>query len=155
MFASYHVRPARPSERDQIRTLQPETDDTGLIQALLAEPSPDLESLIMAGRYFVATTGNRIVAGAGWAPQDALGDVAVMRAVWTHPEHEATGIGRRLVEITEDAAVTAGYGVILAPVPSGSAGMFETLGYLAAGGVEVEISAGRRLHRRKMWKHAA
>ena len=55
----------------------------------------------------------------------------------------------------EDAAVTAGHGVILAPVAATSAMLFESMGYLASGAVEVELSPGQRLQRRKMWKQAA
>lgn len=155
MSTSYHVHRARLSDRDQILARLPDSDDAGVIEALLDEPSPDLVELILAGRYYLASSGGRIVAGAGWASQDSLGDVAVIRAVWVHPDHEATGIGRRLVELAEDAAVTAGHDVILAPVAIHSALMFESLGYAASGGVEVEMAAGHWLHRRKMWKHAA
>lgn len=155
MFSSYHVRRAHPSDRRQIQALRPDLDDAGMVEALFDEPSPDLEELILSGRFFVASSGGRIVAVAGWAPQDSLGDVAVIRAVWVDPDHAASGIGRRIVEIAEDAAVTAGYGVILAPVALAAAIMFESLGYAGAGGVEVELSAGHSLHRRKMWKHAA
>jgi GNAT superfamily N-acetyltransferase len=163
MFASYHVHRAHPSDRVQILQLQADSvldgghgvDDAGVIEALLDEPAPDLDGLIRAGRYFVAAAGGRIVAGAGWAPQESLGDVALMRGVCVHPDHRASGVGRRLVEIAEDAAVTAGHGVILAPVAATSAMLFESMGYLASGAVEVELSPGRRLQRRKMWKQAA
>ena len=172
MSAFYHVRRARPSDRARLLSLQPETladgslagiDDAGVIEALLQEPAPGLDALIAAGRYFVAETpgdlggeqGGEIVAGAGWASHDALGDVAMIRAVCVHAAHRQTSIVRRLVEIAEDAAVTEGHGVILAPVAATAAGVFEALGYLAAGAIEVELDAGRRLHRRKMWKHAA
>lgn len=164
MFAFYHVRRAHPSDRTQILQLQAEAalegrhaaiDDTGIVEALLAEPAPQLDRLIHEGRYFVAMAGHMIVAGAGWAALDSLGDIAVMRGVWVRPDHRDSGIDRRLVEIAEDAAVTAGYGVILAPVAAAAADMFESLGYEAAGAVQVELSAGHRLERHKMWKHAA
>lgn len=167
MTAFYHVRPARPSDRTRILALQPETladgslagiDDAGVIEALLEEPAPGLDALIAAGRYFVAETtgeqGGEIVAGAGWASYHAPGDVAMIRGVCAHPGHRQTSIARRLVEIAEDAAVTEGHAVILAPVAAAAAGVFEALGYLASGAIEVEIAAGR-VHRRKMWKHAA
>lgn len=168
MTAFYHVRRARPSDRARILSLHPETladgslagiDDAGVIEALLQEPAPDLGALIAAGRYFVAEStgeqGGEIVAGAGWASHDALGDVAMIRAVCVHAAHRGTSIARRLVEIAEDAAVTEGHGVILAPVAATAAAVFEALGYLHTGHIEVELAAGRRLHRRKMWKHAA
>src|SRR3546814_15951325 len=81
-----------------------------------ALPISDLDGLIRAGRYFVALAAGKVIAGAGWASQEAMGDVALMRGVCVHPDHRLNGIGRRLVEIAEDAAVTAGHGVILAPV---------------------------------------
>ncbi len=164
MFAFYHVRRAHPSDRTQILKLHAEAaaqgrhaaiDDASVVEALLAEPAPQLDRLIRDGRYFVAVAGPAIVAGAGWAAQDSLGNVAVMRAVWVRPDHRHSGIDRRLVEIAEDAAVTAGYDVLLAPVAATAADLFESRGYEAAGAVQVELSAGHRLERHKMWKHAA
>ncbi len=163
MFTSYHVRRACPSDRAQIFQLQAESaldggpgvDDAGVIAALLDEPVPDLDGLIRTGRYFVALAAGKVVAGAGGAPQEAKGDVALMRGVCVHPDHRRSGIGRRLVEIVEDVAVTAGHGVILAPVAAMSTQLFESMGYLASGAVEVELSQGQRLRRQKMWKHAA
>jgi N-acetylglutamate synthase-like GNAT family acetyltransferase len=161
MFASYHVRRAHPSDRTQILRLHAEAtqegrhaaiDDASVIEALLAEPAPQLDRLIGEGHYFIAMVGHRIIAGAGWAPQ---GDVATMRGVWVNPQHRHSGVDRKLVEIAEDAAVTAGYDVILAPVDAAAADMFESLGYAAAGAVQVELSAGHRLERHKMWKQAA
>lgn len=163
MFTSYHIRRAHPSDRAQIFQLQAESaldsshgvDDAGMIAALLDEPATDLDGLIRAGRYFVALAAGKVIAGAGWASQEAMGDVALMRGVCVHPDHRLNGIGRRLVEIAEDAAVTAGHGVILAPVAAISAQLFESMGYLASGAVEVELTPGQRLRRHKMWKHAA
>lgn len=168
MTASYHVRRARPSDRAAILSLQPRSlaedgrfgvDDAGVVEALLEEAAPDLEELIAAGRYFVAETpgeqGGRVVAGVGWASHEALGDVAMIRAVSVHPGHRRSDIARRLVEIAEDEAVTQGHGIILAPVPVAAAGLFEAMGYNAAGHVDIVVAAGHRLQRRKMWKHAA
>lgn len=168
MTTMYHVRRARPSDRARVLSLQPEIladgslaaiDDAGVLEALLEEPAPALDSLIATGRYYVAESagdqGPEIVAGAGWAPQYSLGDVAIIRGVCAHPAHRRSGIARRLVEIAEDAAVTAGHSIILAPASPSAAGLFEGLGYMAAGHVEVELAAGHRLQRRKLWKHAA
>ncbi len=157
----YHVRRARPSDRARILALESQAltdadiDDAALIEAMLEEPVLDLDRLIAAGHYFVAEADGEIVAGAGWAPQDTLGDVAFIRSVYVHSVHGESGISSRLVEIAEDAAVTAGYGVILAPVAASVAGTFAALGYRETGGITVRLAAGGQLHRRKMWKHAA
>lgn len=166
MFETIHVRRARPSDRARILSLQADTvvgdtapgdaaDEIRVIEALLEEVVPDLDGLIAAGRYFVAEADGQVVGGAGWASQDTLGHVAFIRGLGVDPAHRAGGVARRLVEIAEDAAVTAGYDVILAPVPAATADLFATLGYRASGAVEIELAAGRRLQRRKMWKHAA
>lgn len=164
MFATYRIRRAQPEDRARILSLRPEalaegvmagTDEHRLIEALIEEPAPDLDELIASGRYFVAEADGQVIAGAGWAPQDSLGDVAFIRSVVVRPGHCEATLGRRLVEIAEDAAATAGYGLFLAPVPPAVAGLFEQLGYRASGAVEVELAAGHRLRCRKMWKHAA
>ena len=164
MFATYHLRAARPEDRAQILSLGPEalaegaiagTEDSRVIEALMREPAPDLDGLIATGRYFVAESDGKVVAGAGWAPQDSLGDVAFIRAVVVHPGHCEATLGRRLVEIAEDAAATSGYSLFLAPVPPAVARLFEQLGSRASGAFDVEVSAGQRVSCRKMWKHAA
>lgn len=168
MTTSYHVRRARPSDRARILSLQPQPsaesgamgiDDTGVVEALLEEPAPDLGELIAAGRYFVAETmgeqGGQIVAGVGWTSHWALGDVAMIRAIYVHPAHRDSGIARRLVEIAEDSAVTRGHNMILAPVPVAAVGLFEAMGYDGAGHIDVVLAAGHHLQRRKMWKHTA
>lgn len=164
MFATYHVRRAEVEDRARLLSLRPEAlaegimaglDDRGVIEALIEEPAPDLDQLIASGRYFVAEVNGKVVAGAGWAPQDSLGDVAFIRGVVVHPGHCEATLGRRLVEIAEDAAATSGYSLFLAPVPPAVACLFEQLGYRASGAVEIEMAAGHRLRCRKMWKHAA
>lgn len=164
MFATYHLRRAQPEDRARILSLRPEalaegvmagTEDHRVIEALIQEPAPDLDGLIAAGRYFVAEANGQVIAGAGWAPQDSLGDVAFIRAVVVHPGHCEATLGRQLIEIAEDAAATAGYGLFLAPVPPAVSCLFEQLGYSASGAVEIELAAGHRLSCRKMWKHAA
>lgn len=157
----YHVRRAGPSDRARILALESQAlsdadiDDAALIEAMLEEPVLDLDRLVAAGHYFVAEANGEIVAGAGWAPQDSLGRVAFIRSVYVHSVHGDSGISSRLVEIAEDAAVTAGYDVILAPVAASVVGTFAALGYRETGAVKVSLAAGGELHRRKMYKHAA
>src|SRR5690606_36788642 len=137
MFATYHVRAARPDDRTRLVALHPEAlaggtmtgvEDDRVIEALIQEPVPDLDALIASGRYFVAESGGKVVAGAGWAPHGSLSDVAFIRGVVVHPGHCETTLGRRLVEIAEDAAATWGYSLFLAPVAPAVACLFEQLG---------------------------
>ena len=180
MFASYHLRAARPEDCAQIQSLHQDalsegviggTEDRRVIEALLEESTPGIDGLIAAGRYFVLERDGMVVAGAGWAPQgspqsspqgspqsspqNSLGDTAFIRAVVVHPDHRDTVLVRTLVEVAEDAAATAGYSLFLAPVTPAIARLFEQLGYHGAGAIDVEVAAGCRLSCRKMWKYAA
>lgn len=168
MFASYHLRAARPADCAQIQSLHQDAlsegviggaEDRRVIEALLQESTPGIDGLIAAGRYFVLERDGMVVAGAGWAPQGSiqgsLGDAAFIRAVVVHPDHRDTDLVRTLVEVAEDAAATAGYSLFLAPVTPAIGRLFEQLGYHGTGAIDVEVAAGFRLSCRKMWKYAA
>jgi GNAT superfamily N-acetyltransferase len=82
--------------------------------------------LIHDGTYFVAETGSIPVACGGWSRRKTLygGDQsktgpdplrdpqtepAMVRAFFVHPDHARHGIGRRLLQLCEDAACQAGF----------------------------------------------
>lgn len=82
--------------------------------------------LIEDGTYFVAVAEGRIVGCGGWSKRKSLygGDrgkkekdplrdpatePAMIRAFFVHPEFARRGIGRRLMELAESAALAAGF----------------------------------------------
>ena len=82
--------------------------------------------LIKDGTYFVAFTRDRIVGCGGWSKrktlyggdrlkkaEDSLRDPsiepAMIRAFFVHPAYARRGIGRKLMELSEDAARSAGF----------------------------------------------
>ena len=82
--------------------------------------------LIHDGTYFVAEAGGIPVACGGWSHRKTLygGDQgktgpdplrdpktepAMVRAFFVHPDHARQGIGRRLLQLCEDAAYQAGF----------------------------------------------
>ncbi|WP_119459922.1 GNAT family N-acetyltransferase [Rhodospirillaceae bacterium SYSU D60014] len=115
-------------------------------------PAVGFDEILAGGRYFVAESDGRPVAGAGWSPCTGLPDAAMIRAVFVHPDHGACGLGRRLVHSAEDAAVTAGFSDILVSAALTSIGFYEKLGYEAAKTVSIEVEKGVWIGCRKMWK---
>jgi putative acetyltransferase len=116
-------------------------------------PVSGLEDLLAKGRYFVAVDGSRPVGGAGWAPVED-GETAQIRGVFVHPDHAARGLGSRLVDAAEDAAVTAGYTKIVVPAALSAVGFYEQLGY-AKKELDWFPLGGLRLDYAKMEKLAA
>jgi len=85
--------------------------------------------LIRDGTYFVATEGTRVVGCGGWSRRrtsygsdrvrttedplrDPLVEPAMVRAFFVHPDFARRGIGRRLMELSERAALDAGFTAI-------------------------------------------
>ena len=84
--------------------------------------------LIADGTYFIVEEDGAIAGCGGWsyratlyggdhsrdlrdpAPLDPAVDAARIRAMYTHPDFARRGVGRRVMQICEDAARTAGFG---------------------------------------------
>ena len=116
-------------------------------------PAAGVDELLTGGRYFVAERDGRLIAGAGWSPCAGMPDLAVIRAVFVHPDHGTCGLGRRLVHTAEDAATTAGSTGIMVSAALTAIGFYEKLGYEAAELVSIEVEKGVWILCRKMWKH--
>lgn len=82
--------------------------------------------LIRDGTYFVAEVDGRVVGGGGWSQRktsyggdhkrsgedllrDPKSEPAIVRAFFVHPEYARRGIGRRLLELSEAAALAGGF----------------------------------------------
>jgi putative acetyltransferase len=161
MGATVRLRRANASDRDEILAFQRAAIagiPAGAYAADVAEawshmPVAGLEDLLAKGRYFVAVEGLRPVGGAGWSPLED-GETAQIRGVFVHPDHAARGLGSRLVDVAEDAAVTAGYTKIVVPAALSAVGFYEQLGY-AKKGLDWLPLGGLRLDYAKMEKLAA
>ncbi len=105
--------------------------------------------LIRDGTYFVALDGERVVGCGGWSKRKTLygGDraktgidplrdpatePAMIRAFFIHPDYARRGIGRKIMELSETAALAAGFRQIdivatLAGAPLYAAFAYETV----------------------------
>ncbi len=105
--------------------------------------------LIHDGTYFVSLDGERVIGCGGWSKRKALygGDraktaidplrdpatePAMIRAFFIHPDYARRGIGRRIMELSEAAALAAGFWQIeivatLAGTPLYAAFAYETV----------------------------
>lgn len=82
--------------------------------------------LIADGTYFVGESDGVVIGCGGWSRRktaygsdrakrepdclrDPLTEPAMIRAFFVHPEHARRGIGRRIMELAEAAAIAAGF----------------------------------------------
>ncbi|MFN0114625.1 MAG: GNAT family N-acetyltransferase [Paracoccaceae bacterium] len=126
-------RPARAEDLDAIaalmavsigRLLRPFLNDEQ-IEASRAVMGLDRQ-LVADGTYFAALAGDDLAGCGGWSRRatlyggDAMAgrdaallrpglDAARVRAMYTHPDHVRRGIGRRILELCEDAARREGF----------------------------------------------
>ncbi|MBX6323126.1 MAG: GNAT family N-acetyltransferase [Rhodospirillaceae bacterium] len=160
MTFEYRIRRAVPSDRDAIVSFQRaaiahlpvDVYPLPLLQAWWRNPDRALESMLAAGRYFVGAYRGRLVGGAGWEPSDGWQPTAVVRAVFIDPAHHARGLGSRMVRRVEEAAVDAGYEMILVPAPLAVAAFYERLGYVGDDVAGLDPAPGISLRCRRMWK---
>jgi GNAT superfamily N-acetyltransferase len=64
--------------------------------------------LLEDGEFFVAEQAGERVGVGGWSPDSLEAGLAWIRYLFVHPDHVRRGIGRRLVEVAEAAAIDAG-----------------------------------------------
>ncbi|MBB5395675.1 GNAT family N-acetyltransferase [Mucilaginibacter sp. AK015] len=110
--------------------------------------------LITDGTYYVAEKGNTKVGCGGWSKRNTLyggdqhkdledplldpsQDAARIRAFFVHPDYARQGIGRKIINVCEDAAKAYGFksfelGATLPGVP-----LYEAMGYTAIERIDV------------------
>jgi GNAT superfamily N-acetyltransferase len=108
--------------------------------------------------YFVIEEDGRIVACGGWSARAKLftgttdqeeasgfSDVARIRAMFVDPAAARRGLGRRILEASEEAARGAGFTVfeLMATLPG--VPLYERCGYEAVESSEIELPDGVRL----------
>jgi putative acetyltransferase len=64
--------------------------------------------LVEDGQFFVAEQAGERLGVGGWSPDSLENGVAWIRYLFVHPDHVRRGIGRRLVEVAEAAALNVG-----------------------------------------------
>ena len=124
------------------------------IDAIATHPKSDVELMIRQGRYFVALHEGRIVGSAGWMPDASDQHAAVIRAVFVDPGYQGLGVGRRIIQTVEDAAVTAGFVKIVVPAAMTARGFYRRLGY-SEGRIGLINLSGTPAPYMKMEKHVS
>ena len=118
---------------------------------------PDSQ-LIDDGTYFVLEEEGRVVACGGWSARaklftgttdqeraDGFADVARIRAMFVDPACARRGLGRRILEASEDAARAAGFTTfeLMATLPG--VPLYEVCGYTVVERTTIELPDGVRL----------
>jgi GNAT superfamily N-acetyltransferase len=125
--------------------------------------------LVTDGTYYVLEKDSLIVACGGWSKRNTLYggdqhkevadplldpkiDAARIRAFFVHPDYARQGIGRKMINLCEDAAKTSGFnsfelGATLPGVP-----LYEAMGYIAIERVDATMADGETLGIMKMRK---
>jgi GNAT superfamily N-acetyltransferase len=126
--------------------------------------------LITDGTYYIAEKENVKVGCGGWSKRNTLfggdqhkdiedplldpaKDAARIRAFFVHPDHARQGIGRKIINVCEDAAKANGFtsfelGATLPGVP-----LYEVMGYVAVERIDVTLADKELLGIVKMRKN--
>jgi GNAT superfamily N-acetyltransferase len=118
---------------------------------------PD-DQLIDDGTYLVIEEEGRVVACGGWSGRaklftgttdqdvaDGWSDVARIRAMFVDPACARRGLGRRILEASEEAATSAGFTTfeLMATLPG--VPLYEACGYAVVERTTIELPDGVRL----------
>lgn len=172
------LRRARPSDADglgalieaSIRGFGPAHYDDVQIESSLKHLFGVDTRMIDDGTYFVVEEEGRVVGAGGWsrrrtpyggdrarrvrdaALRDPASDPAVIRAFYVHPDCARRGIGRLLIEASEEAARAEGFTrcelvATLTGIP-----LYEAAGYLQRDPVRIELPDGVTLDAVRMTK---
>jgi GNAT superfamily N-acetyltransferase len=162
MLKDYIIRRATPADHQAILAFQRaaivhlplDAYPLAVLQAWWDRPAAGLESMLAAGRYHVGVYRQRLVGGGGWEPAGGREPAAVVRALFVDPAHHARGLGSQLLRVVEDAAVAAGFDLILAPAPVTAAAFYERRGYIGETESVMQMESGVAIPCRRMWKGA-
>jgi GNAT superfamily N-acetyltransferase len=132
--------------------------------------------LIRDCTYFVATEADAIVGCGGWSKRrtlyggdrartgedplrDPATEPAMIRAFFVHPDFARRGIGRRIMEMSEEAALAAGFSNIEIVATLAGAPLYATFAYDVVERFEIALANGAslpvvRMKRRQMLRPA-
>jgi GNAT superfamily N-acetyltransferase len=153
-MTSVTIRAATPSDVTGIAAVMRESllslgrsayDERQIASALLYIARPD-EQLIDDGTYFVATEDEEIAGCGGWSRRrkvysgsassgdesaliDPATDPARIRAMFVRPECARRGIGRRILQISEERAEAEGFHTFQLVAMRSAGGIYEAAGY--------------------------
>lgn len=133
-------------------------DKRQIASALLYIARPD-EQLIDDGTYFVATEDEEIVGCGGWSrrrkvysgsaasgDESALIDPATeparIRAMFVRPECARRGIGRRILQHSEERAAAEGFRTFQLVAMHSAGGIYEAAGYRSIGESPITLEDG-------------
>ena len=118
---------------------------------------PDRQ-LIDDGTYFVIEEDGRIIACGGWSARaklftgtsdqelaEGFSDVARVRAMFVDPAFARRGLGRRILQACEEAAVRAGFRELALMATLPGVPLYEACGYEPVERLPIEMPDGVRL----------
>ena len=149
------LRPAEPSDTDALDRLfgqsypvllRPDYPPSVLVTAvpLISRAQPDL---IASGTFFVVCAGDEIVGAGGWTMQAPGGKpgtrgVGHVRHVVTDHRRTRQGIGRRLMEHIILHAHACGMMRLQCQSTRTAVPFYESMGFVAAGEIDIELRPG-------------
>ena len=107
--------------------------------------SPHYGDLLLGNRAYGAWVGSEMVGVAAWSMGEVGSPTARILAVFVHPLFGGNGIGTRLTEYLEVAALTAGHRAVEMSATLSAAGFFEELGFIETRRGTWGLSAGRQM----------
>jgi GNAT superfamily N-acetyltransferase len=107
--------------------------------------SPHYGDLLLGNRAYGAWVGSEMVGVAAWSTGEAGSPTARILAVFVHPLFGGNGIGTRLTEYLEVAALTAGHRALEMSATLSTAGFFEERGFIETRRGTWGLSAGRQM----------
>ena len=133
-------------------------DERQIASALLYIARPD-QQLIDDGTYFVAVADTNIIGCGGWSrrrkvysgstasgDESALIDPATeparIRAMFVRPEWARRGIGRRLLQYSEERAAAEGFRNFQLVAMHSAGGIYEAAGYRSVGESPITLEDG-------------
>jgi GNAT superfamily N-acetyltransferase len=175
------IRKAQPSDvprlreiiEASVRGLQARDYSAAQIEGALASVYGVDSQLIADGTYFVAEVqhqnAQQIVACGGWSKRKTLFggdqyagredsfldpaiDTAKIRAFFVHPDWARRGIGTRILETCEKAAIEAGFACLEMGATLSGVAFYRAKGYTEVGNQEVRLENGQCLPIVKMAK---
>jgi GNAT superfamily N-acetyltransferase len=132
------LRPVRASDLDAIAAMQ-EVSIMALGAPVYGEAKAKAWArlgyqfrydLVGEGGFWVAEQDRRLLGVGGWSPDSLEADLAWIRYLFVHPQEVRRGIGRRLVEQAERAAVAAGRPRLRVWSSLNAVGFYRAIGFL-------------------------